>query len=292
MNPQGILGAQQGPQGAAQGFHGAQAAATSGSNTGMQNEPNRQKSGLFSSLAPLVSMIPGWGALAGAGMSAIGGMQDQNAAKKAAQAGQMGQGGALSGMSGIAGQLAGPPDYSGIIKAEESGINTMQRNIGGIANPGAVAADMRGGNIERAISGANADRSANLNSAAGILNQTQSAYSRTGNDAAGAAQAGGNPFQLFANAVSGGGKLGGLGGLAGLFGHGGLKPQEGEPGYSSGATVEQGSTNTSQMGPYSGSASNALTGGMNHPNFGYNSSGMSPAQNAGNSPQAFSGFTG
>jgi hypothetical protein len=233
MTSQGLLGAGQGSQGVSQGYQGAQEGLSNGSSTGMQraadggmtpapaSQTNTQRKtmGLFSLLAPLASFIPGVGPLIGGALSAVGGMQAQNQANKAAQAAQGAQGNALAGASGIAGQLSGPPDYSGIVKAEQSGINSLKSGVGGVANPNAVVGQMAGNNIGQAIEGANANQSANLKSAAGIEQGNASQYNQIGTQAGAAAQAQGNPFSLFSNALSGAGGLGGI--LGGLSGGGG-----------------------------------------------------------------------
>jgi hypothetical protein len=149
-------------------------------------------------------------------MSMIGGMQSQNQANSAAQNAQGAQGNALLGASNIAQQLSGPPDYSGIIKAEQSGINTLKSGVGGVANPNAVTGQMAGNNIGQAISGANANQSANLQAAAGIEQGNASQYNQIGQQAGKAASSQGNPFSLFSNALSS------AGGLGGIFGGGGV----------------------------------------------------------------------
>ncbi len=172
--------------------------------------------GSLSKLAPLVSMIPGWGTAAGAGLSLLGGLDSQNQANSAAMNAQGGQTGALAGASGIASQLAGPPDYSGIVKAEQSGINSLKAGVGGVANPNAVVGQMAGNNIGQAIEGANAGQAQRQESAAGILQGNATQYNQIGQQAGAAAQAQGNPFSLFSNALQGGGGIGGLlGGLGG-----------------------------------------------------------------------------
>lgn len=236
MNAQGLYGAQQGPSGVSQGYKGTQEALSNGASTGMeraasggmepsqpgQTSPTRKTMGLFSFLAPLASLVPGVGPLLGAGLSAIGNMQAQDQAKSAAAAAQAGQGGALAGASGIASNLTGSPDYSGIIRAENSGINALRSGVGGVANPNAVVGDMAGQSLETAISGANQDRDANLKSAAGILDNTGRQYNQIGQQAGAAANAQANPFSLFSNALSGAGGLAGiLGGLGGSGGGGG-----------------------------------------------------------------------
>jgi hypothetical protein len=230
MTSQGLFGAGQGSQGASQGYQGAQEGLSNGSSTGMQRAANggmnpaptssgtnttRQPMGLFSMLAPLASAIPGIGPLIGGALSMFGGMQNQNAQNQAAMNAQGAQTGALAGASGIAGQLAGPPDYSGIVKAEQSGINSLKAGVGGVANPNAVVGQMAGNNIGQAISGANAGQAQRQESAAQILQNNGSQYNEIGQQAGKAAQASGNPFSLFSNALQG------AGGLGGIFGGGG-----------------------------------------------------------------------
>jgi hypothetical protein len=147
-------------------------------------------------------MIPGWGTMAGAGLSMLGGMDSQNQANGAAMNAQGAQGNALAGASGIAGQLAGPPDYSGIVKAEQSGINSLKAGVGGVANPNAVVGQMGGDNIGRAIEGANANHASNLGEAARIEQGNAAQYNQIGTQAGAAAQSQGNPFSLFANSMA------------------------------------------------------------------------------------------
>jgi hypothetical protein len=183
--------------------------------------------GLFSMLAPLVSAIPGWGPLAGGAMSMIGGMQSQNKANQASQAAQGAQGNALLGASNIAGQLAGPPDYSGIVKAEQSGINTLKSGVGGVANPNSVVGQMAGNNIGQAIEGANKNQDARLQSAASIEQGNATQYNQIGTQAGSAAAAQGNPFSLFSNALQGAGGLGGI--FGGSLGGGGMQTASSDP---------------------------------------------------------------
>lgn len=91
-------------------------------------------------------------------------------------------------------------------------MNTLKNNLGGIANPGAVLKDLQGDALGKSISGANQDRDANLKAAAGIEQGVGSQYNQIGTQAGAAANAQGNPFSLFSNALQG------AGGLAGLFG--------------------------------------------------------------------------
>lgn len=241
MTSQGLAGAGQGSRGASQGYQGAQEGLSNGSSTGMQRAASggmtpaptssgtnttRQPMGLFSMLAPLVSAIPGWGPLAGGALSMLSGMGAQNQANQAAQNAQGGQTGALAGASGIAGQLAGPPDYSGIVKAEQSGINSLKAGVGGVANPNAVVGQMAGNNIGNAISGANAGQASRLNDAASILQGNATQYNQIGQQAGKQAQSGGSPFSLFSNALQGGD---GGGGLANLFGGGPMQTATSDP---------------------------------------------------------------
>lgn len=238
MNAQGIAGAQQGPSGVSQGFKGAQEGLSNGASTGIQRAADggmagsapgatssaRKPMGLFSFIQPLAGLaasVPGpWQPFA-AGASALLNMTSQNKDAAAAGAAQGAEGNALAGASGIAGRLVGPPDYSGIVKAENSGIQDLKNNVGGVANPKAVTETMQGGNIGRAIEGANANQDANLNSAAGILQRNAGAYNQIGAQAGAAAQAQGNPFQLFSDTIAGGGAGGLTGALGGIFGGGG-----------------------------------------------------------------------
>ena len=243
MTSQGMFGAQQGSQGVSQGYQGTQEGLTNGSSTGMQraqsggmnpaptsqsSNTQRKPMGLFSMLAPLASFIPGVGPLIGGALSAFGSMQQQNQANNAAQSAQGAQGNALAGASGIAGQLAGAPDYSGIVKAEQSGINTLKSGVGGVANPNAVVGQMAGNNIGQAISGANQGQDARLQAAAGIEQGNASQYNHIGQQAGSAAQASGNPFSLFSNALSS------AGGLKGIFGGSGQAAPAGGGGLLSG----------------------------------------------------------
>ena len=240
MTSQGLFGAGQGSQGVSQGYQGAQEGLTNGSSTGMQRaasggmtpnpSTNTQRNTMgfnIGTLAPLVSMIPGWGPIAGGLMSAVGGMQQQGGANSAAMNAQGAQTGALAGASGIAGQLAGPPDYSGIVKAEQSGVNSLKAGVGGVANPNAVVGQMQGNNIGNAISGANQNQDARLQAAAGIEQGNASQYNTIGQQAGAAAQAQGNPFSLFSNALSGAGGLGGI--LGGSLGGGGMQTTSSDP---------------------------------------------------------------
>lgn len=238
MTSQGMAGAGQGSRGASQGYQGTQEGLTNGSSTGMQraadggmnpapssqSDTKRKPMGLFSFLAPLAGLaanIPGPIGMIGSGISAIAGMQQQQAQNKAAGAAQGAQGNALLARSNIAENLTGEPDYSGIVKAENSGINSLRAGVGGIANPNAVVGETAGNNIGTAIEGANSQYFKNQNDAAGILGGNATQYNQIGTQAAGAAQAGGNPFSLFANQLQGGGGLQGLGGIGSLFGGGG-----------------------------------------------------------------------
>jgi hypothetical protein len=155
-------------------------------------------------------------------MNMVSGMGAQNKASQASQAAQGAQGNALLGESNIAQSMLNPPDYSGIVKAEQSGINTLKSGVGGVANPNSVVGDMGGQNISRAISGANSDQLDAQKAAAGILGNTSSAYNQIGTQAGSAAQAQGNPFSLFSNALQGAGGLGGLFGGSQQQGGGGL----------------------------------------------------------------------
>lgn len=259
MTSQGLAGAGQGSRGASQGYQGTQEGLANGSSTGMQRAadggmnpaPPRQTNtqrkpmGLFSGLAklaPLVSMIPGWGTMAGAGLSMLGGMDSQNQANGAAMNAQGAQGNALAGASGIAGQLAGPPDYSGIVKAEQSGINSLKAGVGGVANPNAVVGQMGGDNIGRAIEGANANHASNLGEAARIEQGNATQYNQIGTQAGAAAQSQGNPFSLFSNALQG---AGGLSGLGGLLGHSG--------GSTGGGLLSGGAETAPGITPFAGS---------------------------------------
>jgi hypothetical protein len=154
-------------------------------------------------------------------------MQQQSQANNAAMQAQGAQGNALAGASGIAGQLAGPPDYSGIVKAEQSGINTLKSGVGGVANPNSVVGEMGGQNISRAISGANSDQLEAQKAAAGILGNTSGAYNQIGQQAGQAASAQGNPFSLFSNALSSAGGLGGI--FGGGLGGGGMQTTSSDP---------------------------------------------------------------
>ena len=239
-----------------QGYQGTQEGLTNGSSTGMQRAASggmnpsptssgtntqRKPMGLFSTLAPFVSMIPGWGPIAGGLMSAVGGMQSQNKANSAAQTAQGAEGNALLGESNIASQLAGPPDYSGIVKAEQSGINTLKSGVGGVANPNSVIGQMGGQNIQNAIQGANAGQDARLGQAAGIEQNVSSSYNQIGQQAGKAAASQGNPFSLFSNALSG---AGGLGGLFGGGSGGGLSASSGSLADAGGSIVDPGATAT------------------------------------------------
>jgi hypothetical protein len=235
MTSQGLFGAGQGSQGASQGYQGAQEGLSNGSSTGMQraasggmtpnpssqSDTQRKPMGLFSFLAPLAGLaanIPGPIGMIGSGISAIAGMAGQSQANSAAMNAQGGQTGALAERAGIAENLMGPPDYSGIVKAEQSGINSLKAGVGGVANPNAVVGQMAGNNIGQAIEGANADYNKSQEAAAGILGANATQYNEIGQQAGKAAQAQGNPFSLFSNALQGGG---GLSSLGGLFGGGG-----------------------------------------------------------------------
>lgn len=235
MTSQGLAGAGQGSRGASQGYQGTQEGLTNGSSTGMQraadggmnpapssqSDTKRKPMGLFSFLAPLAGLaanIPGPIGMIGSGISAIAGMQQQQAQNKAAGAAQGAQGNALLGRSNIAESMLQQPDYSGVVKAEQSGINSLRSGVGGVANPNAVVGEMGGQNIGRAIEGANANQLTRQTGAADILGGNATQYNQIGTQATSAAQAGGNPFSLFSNALQGGG-------LGGLFGnHGGSQP--------------------------------------------------------------------
>jgi hypothetical protein len=160
-------------------------------------------------------------------MNMVSGMGAQNKANQAAQAAQGAQGNALLGESNIAQQMLNPPDYSGIVKAEQSGINTLKSGVGGVANPNSVVGEMGGQNIGRAIEGANAGQLDSQKAAAGILQNTGSSYNQIGQQAGSAAQAQGNPFSLFSNALKGAGGLGGI--FSGSLGGGGMQTTSSDP---------------------------------------------------------------
>jgi hypothetical protein len=173
--------------------------------------------GFFDFLKPIAgiaSAVPGpWQPFAAGASALLGGIDQSNAqkqAKAAAGAAQGAEGSALAGETSLANRLAGQPDYSGIINAEKSGVNTFMRDQGGVANPGAVAKDMLGQNVENAISGVLGQRRADLGAAGSLLGNTVDPYNRIGTQAGTAANTG-NPFSGFMQAL-GGLNLGGQGG--------------------------------------------------------------------------------
>jgi hypothetical protein len=233
MDSRGVNGITQGYKGVQQGPAGALAGATAGAQEGISRaasggmegktpaDAQRKSMGLFDFLSPIASLassIPGpWQPFAMGASALLGGLSGSSAQQKAsgaAGAAQGSQGNALQGASNIAGQLAGPPDYSGTINAERSGIETLKANQGGIANPGAVMKDLAGNNITNAIAGDNAGKTQRLEGAAGILQGNATQYNQIGQQAGAAAQAMGNPFQSLLNTTQGGG-LNGIGSTIG-----------------------------------------------------------------------------
>jgi hypothetical protein len=225
-DPRGIPGQNQGFQGSTQGGIGSLVGKLAGPSEGIARaasggmegktpaDAQRKSMGFFDFLKPIVGAIPGVGTALSLGMDALGavqGLNAQNQAKRAAGAAQGAQGSALAGQTSIANQLAGQQDYSGIINAEKSGVNTFMRDQGGVANPGAVAKDMLGQNVENAISGVLGQRTNQVGEASSILGGTASAYNQIGQQAGAAAQ--GNPFSSFMTALQGvdwGGAKGGV----------------------------------------------------------------------------------
>lgn len=227
MDSRGLAGIAQGPSGVTQGAQGVMEAAKNGpKNAAMSSAGERKPMGLFSFLAPLAgiaSAIPGpWQPFAAGASALLGGISSHNAQNQAAGAAGAAQGaqsGALAGETGIANRLASAPDYGGTLQAESQGINTLQRNMGGIANPGALIKDLQGQNIQNAIRGDNEGQSQRLGYASSILSGTGQAYNNIGTQAGAAANAQGNPFgglmQSIPGMIGGGpgpsaGLLGGL----------------------------------------------------------------------------------
>jgi hypothetical protein len=243
MDSRGVNGIGQGYKGVQQGPAGALAGATGGAQEGISRaasggmegktpaDAQRKSMGLFDFLSPIASLassIPGpWQPFAMGASALLGGLSGSKAqgqAAGAAGAAQGAQGNALQGASNIAGKLAGTPDYSGILNAERSGIETLRANQGGIANQGAVMKDLAGNNTTNAISGALAGNAGRQEAAAGILQGNAGQYNQIGQQAGSAAQSFGNPFQSLLNTVQGGGGKG-LGDISsrigGIFNPGG-----------------------------------------------------------------------
>lgn len=192
----------QGPRGMLQGPIGALVGETMGAEEGINRAAGRKgPMGLFSFLAPLASAIPGFGPLIGAGLSAIGGLQDQSAANRAAQSAQLAEAQGL-GLSTEAARKLMNPDYTGILNAERSGYETFKANEGG-ANPGAAAKDIAGNNLTNAVAGVQSQRQDALSRAGGLYQGAAGGYSGIASGAAQAANTGGNPFNLFTQALQG-----------------------------------------------------------------------------------------
>ncbi len=216
-------------------------------------------------LGQVASLVPGPIGMIGGLVSGIaGGIGGQNAKNQAGAAANA----ATQNEVGLAQNLASGPNLDPLIKAEQAGM-TQAVNNSNAANPGKTLLDAFGGAFQNAIAGVTEGRQRGQEAAAGI-------YGNVGQQATNASAAIGNPWSSLGTSVAGASS-----GIGSLFGKKPSAPQEGTPGYSSGATVE---APTSPTNPVSAG------GGMTQPNFGYNSSGMTPAQNAANAPQSFPGF--
>ena len=138
------------------------------------------------------SLIPGPQQPFVAGASALlGGIAGQNAQNAASNAAS-----GYAGSEAADARLLQKGNYiQPIVNAENLGVRTMQQQVGGVPNSGALAKELFGDNITAALNAAVGQRSNNLNSAAGIFGGLSS-------QAQGVAQGMGNPWTTALPGVS------------------------------------------------------------------------------------------
>jgi hypothetical protein len=161
---------------------------------------------------PLTAGASAWGlpALLGPGLAAAGGLasaggnsENQSQAAKASQALTGQQNATISQEQGLAGQIAQGPDLSSLINAGRSGIETLKQTGTGTPNMGAMIQWLLGTNQQNAMETAANTHTGNLNTAAGILGNTNSQLGGLNQQATAAATAGGNPWTSALGSISG-----------------------------------------------------------------------------------------
>lgn len=136
--------------------------------------------------------------------SAVSSSVNQNKAAHASEALQGQEEQQIGQQEQLAGQIANQPiDLSGITRAGQSSIETIKNGATqGVPNANALVEQLLGQNNLSSQQAALGQKTTNLNTAAGILNGTNSSLNQLGTQAGAAAGAGGNPWTAAAGPIS------------------------------------------------------------------------------------------